>query len=405
MISFKPDNQAPRDRRGSYRYTVSGPRRDAQLRIGTRQFVAEILDESANGFSILLAENPGCDIGQTALLKVAAGWTETRVMNIQTQGEIAAPLASPPTEEPSEAPIEQPDRAAREVCTRLGLMRLRDLETEEVEPAPVRWNSWQTLRALLTHLSPLARPLTGLLAFVIGAPLIALALVWMLDHSLAGDDGGDGPQLRLKSPGDNARAARAERATPAPEPPRPARHRYIKFDILAKKSANTFSVKKKVTRLLSLNKKQLQELQGVFDDYQKAIDRAILGDPNSTNASRNEQLDIQLGRRGLSLLTDEQQASLLRLLSRPESLIEPEIKQALALSREQLTQLRQIFDTSATNETKTASSSDPGAPAASSPDAQLSRRGMAVLTGKQRGSLIRLLSQTDLGQDAKPAQP
>jgi hypothetical protein len=114
MTSPQPDTttvDTAIERRASFR-VPSVEQRVARLRIAHQEILVEVLDESAEGFAILLGGTLQCHVGQKALLQTLAGWAEVVIMNAYS----------------SEASVASDDSESRQVpCTRLGLGRVRDL--------------------------------------------------------------------------------------------------------------------------------------------------------------------------------------------------------------------------------------------------------------------------------------
>jgi hypothetical protein len=138
------------DRRARFRVPAV-EQRVGRLRIAQQEILVELLDESAEGFAILLGGVLECHVGQTALLQTQAGWAEVRVMNASVA------QAATTSDDAGES---------REVaCTRLGLQRLRDV--------PVKHRSnWFAAWA-----PSLRRPLVPLFSTWSGAVLTVFTVV------------------------------------------------------------------------------------------------------------------------------------------------------------------------------------------------------------------------------------
>ena len=122
MIPSESSSRTFDERRKSHRYAVSGPRRNGRLIIGQREVAVEILDESACGLGVRFDGPPGCEPGERLLLEIDSGWIEVQVANVRREESA-----------PAEERVESGER------TRLGLVRLRDLEPGEVDPEPIDW--------------------------------------------------------------------------------------------------------------------------------------------------------------------------------------------------------------------------------------------------------------------------
>jgi hypothetical protein len=339
----------------------------------------------------------GCDIDQTVLLKTTSGWTEVRVVNLPLQKSIDA---------------EESEGQVSETQTRLGLRRLRDLDASEVEAEQL---SWADLRALIRPLAPLVRLLTGAAGLIVGASLAFIVLTWTLEQSVPLDRAisGGAPHSRRATEDSRARSVRPHEGKfpRAPEPARPPGHARPRKSIPEEVNSSSplgFRLKPKDTKLLALSREQLDQLRQIVDEYRTVTESAVLADPGSRAPPVADDPAIQLGRRGLDILTEKQRGSLMRLLARPEFLLKPRITNLLALNGDQLRQLRQIFDAYQTTVDKAvlASPNTPAPPSADDPEIQLGRHGLDILTEKQRGSLIQLLPMTDLLQESNtPNEP
>jgi len=115
-MAFQDSDQPPqKDRRKTHRYAVSGPRQQARLQIGKLEIVAELRDESAGGYGVVLEEALDCPVGTIGILKAAGGWTEVRIIYLQL---LTSPAAA---------------GTVSKARTRLGLMRLRTLEESDAQ--------------------------------------------------------------------------------------------------------------------------------------------------------------------------------------------------------------------------------------------------------------------------------
>jgi hypothetical protein len=168
MSSSQPENRAPNEQRSSYRCAVSGSRRHGRLKIGDKELAAEIIEESAGVYSVVLDEASDCVVGVVGVLKSAAGWAEVEIRNLQL-------LESRGSEEPADA--------VPKMRTRLGLLRLRTLDESEVEldqNADVPLLTAETLGWLARML---ARPLMTTAGATIGALVLGILLIFGIDRS------------------------------------------------------------------------------------------------------------------------------------------------------------------------------------------------------------------------------
>lgn len=120
------------NRRATYRVSAAEAR-IGRLRFPNQEILVEIIDESADGFAILVGGILDCHVGQDVLLQTEAGWAEARIMNAAV-----APLGLATNDDVSELD-----------CTRIGLLRIRDLPPEH----KTTWKSF--LSAVRRPLMPL----------------------------------------------------------------------------------------------------------------------------------------------------------------------------------------------------------------------------------------------------------
>jgi hypothetical protein len=317
MIPTESNRRTFDERRKSHRYAVSGSRRDGRLRLGQREVAVEILDESACGVAVAFDGPPGCEPGETLLLEIASGWTEVQVVNVRREESA-----------PAEEGVESGER------TRLGLVRLRDLEPGEVDPEPIDWLSIKGFKTLLAPLTPVGRPLQGAAALIIGVPLFAVVLIWALDNlewSLPVDDDHVArsvpplPDVHLRPT--RPRAETVPMAPERAEPPvavRPAEpqetvpeEQATVPEKIVRVSRPDFFLKPEITKLLALSQEQLHQLRVIWEEYQAAMKDAISA--GTFSPPREGDRDVQFGRRSLAVLTQEQMAALQRFLSTPEA--------------------------------------------------------------------------------------
>jgi hypothetical protein len=135
------------------------------LKIGEQEVAVEILDESVNGFSVMLDGAPECDVGAILSIQVAANWSEVRVMNLQLQKSITE---------------EEPGNTVFTTRTRLGLLRVRDLDAWDAAAERPSRRSW---RQFIGPLLPVGRPLTSAVGLILGIFLVFMVLIWALELS------------------------------------------------------------------------------------------------------------------------------------------------------------------------------------------------------------------------------
>jgi hypothetical protein len=325
MISSEPENHASRERRSSYRCAVSGPRRVGRLKISEREVAVEILDESVNGFSVMLDGAPECDIGDILSVQVASNWSEVRVMNLQLQKSITE---------------EEPGNTVFTTRTRLGLLRLRDIDAWDAAPERPRRRSW---RQLIVPLMPVGRPLTTAVGLILGIFLGFMVLVWALESSapliqVVGDDvphGSPRDDVPLSAPSTEDSRSRSVGSRPyrplkvklpiastAADPPARSRPEQAMPEEAIRLSRPEFLLQPQISRLLALSREQVDKLRRIFDEYQTTAKEAVGADWNTSSTPAIDDAEIELGRHSLAVLTEAQRVSLMRHLSATDLLQE-----------------------------------------------------------------------------------
>ncbi|HEX3726370.1 MAG TPA: PilZ domain-containing protein, partial [Pirellulales bacterium] len=150
----RPARVQPDERRKACRYPAV-VRRSETLRIGAQEILAEIVDESATGFSLSVDTNMEFSVGQKILLENQSLWLELEVVHIQ---KISA------------------------TQTRLGVMRLRELDDSEINWQESARFCWTDVKILAAPLRMLARPVGTVGGLIVGAPFVLILLIWIFDH-------------------------------------------------------------------------------------------------------------------------------------------------------------------------------------------------------------------------------
>lgn len=309
MTSNTCDHESD-DRRRAYRCPVAGPRSGAILRLGTREMVAEIVDESANGFAVVVEENVRSETGQTFSLGTADGWVEVEVKNIQYQQWTS---------------FEEGGATVTKTRTRLGLLRLRDLTVWSPDESLWRRLSIGSMRRLLNAMRPLTQSFSKAALIVVGIVLVGLGLVWGLEQTKV---------VEHKSIKEMAPPAKVKTV------PRPAPAKYVKQELpklpdfklklplpgeakLPKLPMN--AAPDHLLRMLSkpdvlfqpdivsrlvLSQSQLRELEAIYQKSLSGVEGAA-----GTEAEQLAQREVELARKSLAVLTESQQRSLLNILA------------------------------------------------------------------------------------------
>jgi len=295
------------------------------LKIGEREVAVEILDESVNGFSVMADGAPECDIGDVLSVQVASNWSEVRVMNLHLQKSITE---------------EGPGNTVSTTRTRIGLLRVRDLDAWDTARERPRRHWW---RQIIGHLRPVGRPLTTAVGLILGIFLVFVVLLWALELSapfihVVRDDGPrasprDDVLLTVPSTEDSRPRSVGPRpfrpltvklpvASKAANPPARSREEQAMPEAAIRLSVPEFLLKPQISRLLALSREQVDKLRRIFDEYQTTAKEAIGADPNTSSTPATDDAEIELGRHSLTVLTEAQRASWMRHLSATDLLQE-----------------------------------------------------------------------------------
>jgi hypothetical protein len=311
-----PDQRLVNDRRASFRCPANGPRRRGRLRFGKREFPVDVLDESAGGYSVVCDQELDCEVGQSLLLQIESSWTIVRIMNVQTG----------------------------ESNTRLGLLRLKDLEASEIDSEPRIELSLESLKRLTRALAPLGRPAAGVVALLVGGALLGAGVMVVLERSAPLAEAikhDDAPRnledmaLPEAPPMSEDRTSERDpefkpRKKRAAEPPTPADPREgtppalerPKGPVASEESAPEHVIrhshpglllKPEIVTLLDLTRNQVAELRRLFEEARSSTAELLTTDSDATNAEH--EFALELGRRSMAVLTPGQRETVTRMLS------------------------------------------------------------------------------------------
>lgn len=334
MTASRRENHA--DRRKSYRCAVQGARRCARLRIDGRNVDARVLDESAEGLAVQVEGTPDCKIGDTILLEIAAAWLEVRVINLHLTESV-------PDDSQDAEPV---------TATRMGLVRLREVEESLIDPNDFPLLSAARIRSLLVPLVPLGKSVKGTAAAIVAIIVVGAVIVWLLEHSAPlaeamrehaaeQDDKLQGLGERLapiieKKTGDSSSSKPAKRdtepppaeskpqKTSSPSPALPAPPKGV-----VRLAHPDFLLKPQVTKLLSLRRKQREQLRRLFEQYKTALAES----GSRASPSGNDPL-AELRRRAWEILTDKQRESLAQLHTAMQTMPDADLPGAPATERD-----------------------------------------------------------------------
>ncbi len=310
------DQRSLDERRASFRCPVSDSRRRGRLRIGKREIPVEVLDESASGYSIACKQTEDCEVGQSLLLRVASTWTVVRIMNLQTS----------------------------DGQTRLGLMRVKDLEASDAEHKLDLRFSFDNLKRLARVLAPLSRRAAGIIGLVLGGAFLGVLVIVALEHSAPlksaiqhGDEqrriedmtSPELPQMGEQRTSDRD-FDRRERKRSAGKPPTPADPREKSTaareepreevapegatpEHVVRHSHPGLLLKPEITKLLNLTREQITELRKLFEETRSATAELLANNSNPSQAQ--QEMALELGKRTLSVLTPGQRQTVSQMLS------------------------------------------------------------------------------------------
>ena len=300
--------------RASYRCTAD-ERREGRLQIGDREIPVEILDESADGFGILLNEVLAGSIGQTVALKTDAGWTEARVMHSHLVESTEFGEATDPA---------CPGR------TRLGLRRTKDLLDEESDSQPSTSLSRLALRALLAPLAGTGRAAATAAGLIVVVPLAAILVIYALEGPgnllLSARHADSKATVAGKTPRPPSRGLeRRNEPTPqvadkaAAEATRSPAKETAQIDLL-RRSRPELLLTKDVSRLLALTDQQREQLHRIFDEFPAVVDaQSRSGTPKGADSSDSDAA-IEMGQRVLTVLSAEQRKTWAWILAAKDDL-------------------------------------------------------------------------------------
>jgi hypothetical protein len=324
------------------------------LQLDLGQLSVEVIDESATGFGVCALGQVDCHLGGMYLLRIAKDWYEVQVVGRRVEehevaatididqtddaqtdtdpvdqllAEVAGPrgrgVDAPPVVEPAAGPI---------VVTRIGLLRLRDVDPSEFAENKPRLISWENLRSMRRSLTPVKKPMVGMM-LVLGIVVLGGVLIFALEGSkpveraLAESDPLSLPEgkmiihktVKMKGP-PVKRLQQTVKSLPAPKP-------IMKKKDLAK-AAQTLQdflpqavirqarphhlLKPQVKKLLSLSEQQLASLERLVDEYQARTSDSRPGDL--------DEFHLGFGRRVLSVLDAKQRKAWRQLAESPELL-------------------------------------------------------------------------------------
>jgi hypothetical protein len=324
MLPPRPQHQSNPERRGSYRCPIGGARRQGHLRIGKGLYAVELLDESVGGFAVVLDHAPDCEVGAKLLFEIASTWVEVRVISLESQE---------PTTEPSSENVGK-------TYTRMGLMRLRDLDPWEFEAEVPSRLSWDRFKSMLVPLAPLKSTAWNTAVMILAVIAAGVVLIWVLEGSaprfqamrdemheaaakapaprdplmsLAAKEAPAAPTAAPSTKPDDKKSSAStdseesnpQRVAATPTPPEAIPEKIIRL------AQPAFVLRPEVTKLLSLSREQRDQLRQMFEEFHAAA-VTVSGTAGSENSG--DRL-VPLGGRVLEILTAEQRRVLLDLLA------------------------------------------------------------------------------------------
>jgi hypothetical protein len=312
MTASQGEHHARGERRKSYRCPVQGARRRGRLKIGLRNVVVEVLDESAQGLALEAEGIPDCQIGDTVFVEIAAAWVEARIVNLRL----------------NESVPEDSEDGALVTRTRIGLVRLGEVEASLVDPQEFVWFSSMRFRSLLVPLVPLGKSFRGTALLIAAVIAAGGVLVWVLENSapLAEAMRPDAAGQTAKSPGESftpsdkktssrSKPARPQKKSAAaasskplrPSPPAQAQQGLPAAEVV-RLAHPDFLLKPEITKLLDLSRNQREQLRQLFRQHKASAETAA-----SAASPGDDDPLVRLGRRAWEILTARQRQSLSEL--------------------------------------------------------------------------------------------
>jgi len=330
-----------------------------------KQLPIEVIDESATGFGVAALGQVDCEIGGLHLLRIAHDWYEVQVVGRRVEQQEVMPTADADSADSISADTISADTISADtapanfdsaneqfaegdgsqetalgaaptaepvVVTRIGLLRLRDVDPSEFAENKRRWISWENFRSVRRSLTPIKRPMVGV-AMVLGIVVLGGVLIFALEgakpveRALAENDSQylpDGKMIIHKTVKVKGQAVKrvAQTAKRLPVP-----RSIVKKKDLAK-AAQTLQdflpqavirqarphhlLKPQVKSLLSLTEQQLASLEHLVDEYQARTSESRPGDL--------DEFHLGFGRRVLSVLDAKQRKAWRQLAESPELL-------------------------------------------------------------------------------------
>lgn len=329
------------------------------LQLDHEQLPVEVIDESATGFGVCALGQVDCQIGGMYLLRIAKDWYEVQVVGQRVDEQAVAPTidTEPLSDEQTDVQAIHTDLTNRQlaetagmqgtatevppvvetpagpvVVTRIGLLRLRDVDPSEFAENKPRLISWENIRSMRRSLTPIKKPMVGTM-LVLGIIALGGVLIFALEGSkpveraLAESDPLSLPEskmiihktVKVKGP-PGKRLQQTAKAFPAAKP-------IVKKKDLAK-AAQTLQdflphavirqarphhlLKPQIKQLLSLSEQQLASLERLVDEYQSRA--------NDSRPGELEEFHLNFGRRVLSVLDAKQRKAWRQLAESPELL-------------------------------------------------------------------------------------
>lgn len=310
MLSTHND-PAPDDRRTFYR-CAADDERFACLQVGEAQFPVLIADESVQGFGIFVHPDARCEVGNLVKLRTESGWSECKVMNVRLLDDVLLDEDDPQSASP----------------LRLGLMRVKDIETDQ--------NQRSGLRQLFSRgpqrfaVASLGHPVGGAVVFTLLLIVVAGIVIWSLERpglvrvtrGEASDEmpkvieprkkitvGNDpkAPPRRRKQLGQSAGDVIKDVADLVTEIPVP-RH-------VIQNSLPANLLDPDVVRQLSLSERQVVRLRRLLQEQQAfelleqpaaAVASAVQAGAEMGDRVVHQETSLQLGRKVLEVLDDAQ---------------------------------------------------------------------------------------------------
>ncbi len=302
------------------------------LQLDKAQFPALVTDESVQGFGILVHPDARCDVGKVVMLKTESGWSECKVMNVRLLDDVLLDEEDPNSGSP----------------LRIGLLRVKDIESSA--------NQRSGLRQLFSNgprrvaVASLGHPIGGAALFTLLLFVVAGIIVWTLEQpGLVRVTRGESSDEMPKVIEPRKRVLVGGEAAPKAPPSRRKKLGQAADDVVKEVADLVKEIRvpqhviqsslpvnllhPDVVERLSLTERQLVQLRRLMQEQHalELLERQarLVGDAVKAGVEMGDRAlqpenTLQLGRRALEVLDDEQRRQWQALLTSQAAAAESE---------------------------------------------------------------------------------